>query len=175
MINANGTRVAFVTNASKATQGASSITQSFHPQGAFCLSSTILTSCSSSPHLYVLLDRLSPASVGWGSHRKGGGELPSRPGLFFFPDPCLISVFALLCLGLLLIKKRWNIKRICKGAADKEKHLFNIFSYMEGYKRKAILLQETLIKMVQYINAELENCRQYYSYSVELSLCWDCS
>lgn len=46
---------------------------------------------------------------------KGGGEVPSRRRLFFFPDLCLISVFALLCPGLLLIKRRWNIERIWRG------------------------------------------------------------
>ncbi len=46
---------------------------------------------------------------------KGEERCLRRRGLFFFPDPCLISVFALLCLGLLLIKRRWDIERIWRA------------------------------------------------------------
>lgn len=65
--------------------------------------------------------------------------MPSRQGLFFIPDPCLISVFALLCPGLLLIKRRRNIGRIWGGAADKESICLTFFFLHAGLQTKGNL------------------------------------
>lgn len=72
-------------------------------------------------HLYVLLHHSTPPSIGWGGKRKrGAGELLSWQGLFFFTDPFLISVPALLFLsGATRDQEGVEHRKRCGGTPDK--------------------------------------------------------